>query len=105
MMNIQEINNEINKCLNTLIEKNIDDDARLDLELLVLNLKRQLRLGVFDPLKSLENVTVADLSQLSALVAQVENEIDNESKRTELVKKVIGLAKIGLNAAGLPIAS
>ena len=104
-MNIQEINNELNKCLDTLNENNIDDDSKLDLDLLALHLKRQLRLAILDPLKDLDNVTVADLSQLSSLVTQVKNEIDNENKRTELLKKAIGLAKIGLKAAGLPIPS
>ena len=104
-MNIQEIYDQLNNCLEKLKDKDIDDEAKLDLELLVIQLKRQIRMAVFDPLKNLDNVTVADLSQLSSLISQVQEEIDNEKNRAALVQKVIVLAKIGLKAAGLPIPS
>ena len=104
-MNIQEIYDQLNNCLEKLKDKDIDDEAKLDLELLVIQLKRQIRMAVFDPLKNLDNVTVADLSQLSDLISQVQEEIANEKNRAALVQKVIVLAKIGLKAAGLPIPS
>ena len=104
-MNIQEINIQLNDCLEKLNENGIDDDTKLDLELLVLHLKRQTRLAIFDPLKNLDSVTIADLSILSNLVSQVKVEIENEKERTILVKKAIGLAKVGLKAAGLAIPS
>lgn len=104
-MTIKEIYEQLNKCLGELNEKNIDDDAKLDLELLVIHLNRQIRSDVFNPLKDINNVTVADLSRLSDLVGEVEKEIGNAQKRSALVIKVIGLAKMGLKAAGLPIPS
>lgn len=102
-MDIQNIYAQLNSCLEKLKAKDIDDDAKLELELLVIHLKRQMRTTVLDPLKDLNSLTVADLSQLPNLASKVNEEIDNEQKRVALVQKVIVLAKIGLKAAGLPV--
>ena len=86
-----------------LDQAGIDDDAKLDLDLLKIQIKRQIRLAVLDPLKDVESVTVADLSKLTDLIREVQQEIHNESKRTKALQKIIGLVKIGANAAGIPI--
>lgn len=104
-MNINEIYEQLDLCLAKLDEKEIDDEAKLDLELLAIQLKRQIRLSVFDPLKDIDSVTIADMSKLSQLVAEVNVEIQDEQKRVRLVGKIINLTKIGLKAAGLPIPS
>ncbi len=104
-MNIDELYGHLNDCLHHLQKNQIDDDSKLELELLAIQLKRQKRLQVFDPLKNLDNVTIVDTSQLSLLVSQVQTEMSNEQRRTELVRKITLIAKIGLKAAGLPIPS
>jgi len=104
-MNIEELQGHLNNCLQQLQKNQIDDDSKLELELLAIQLKRQIRLQVFDPLKNLDNVTLVDTSQLSLLVSQVQTEIGNEQRRVERVQKITSIAKIALKAAGLPIPS
>lgn len=104
-MNMEKLYGHLNDCLHQLQNNQIDDDSKLDLELLTIQLKRQINLQVFDPLKNLDTVTIVDTSQLSLLVSQVQTEISNEQRRVELVKKITALAKIALKAAGLPIPS
>ena len=104
-MTIQEIHEQLTNTLSKLENADIDDDLKLDLEILVLQLKKQLLLGGFDPLKELSAVTVADVSKLPELVEQVDSVIRDEKRRVELIKKIISTAKIGLKAAGLPIPS
>jgi hypothetical protein len=55
-MNIDELYGHLNDCLHHLQKNQIDDDSKLELELLAIQLKRQKRLQVFDPLKNLDNV-------------------------------------------------
>jgi hypothetical protein len=45
------------------------------------------------------------LSRLTPLIAQVSDEIHNEERRVELVNKIVLLAKMGLQSAGLPMLS
>ncbi len=102
-MKIQEIYDALNQCLDKLESNNIDDRAKLDLEITVLQLKKQILLGVFDTLKELDNVTVADISKIPALVNQVDDVIEKEKKRVELVNQIVAIARMGLKAAGLPL--
>lgn len=104
-MTIQEIQKKLSEALEKLQTAHVEDDATLDLEILVLQLKKQLLLGGFDPLRELAGVTVADLSKLDALVQELAGVIEDEMKRVNLVKKIVSTAKIGLKAAGLPIPS
>ena len=102
-MTINELYDKLEECVSMLDQAGIDDDAKLDLDLLKIQIKRQIRLAVLDPLKDVESVTVADLSKLTDLIREVQQEIHNESKRTKALQKIIGLVKIGANAAGIPI--
>jgi hypothetical protein len=104
-MNIKEISDNLNEALSKLQSAEIRDDQALDLEILVLQLQKQLLLSAFDPLKDLSGVTVADVSKLPALVQQVDMVIADEKARTKLVQTIISTAKIALKAAGLPIPS
>jgi hypothetical protein len=83
----------------------IRDDAVLDLEILKLQLEKQLLLGGFNVLKELGDVTVADVSALPGLVQQVDGVIADEKTRVKLVQTIVSTAKIALKAAGLPIPS
>lgn len=104
-MTIKKIYEKISECLNKLDNADIDDDAKLDLEILVIQLKKQLLLKAFDPLREINGVTIADVSKLEGLIKQIDQVIDDEKKRGETVKQVTAIAKIALKAAGLPIPS
>jgi hypothetical protein len=87
----------------------IDDDQRVRhvlqnrLQLLVLQLERELETAAFDPLKDLDSITVADTKVLSQLCADVQRVLAQESARTELVKRIVAIAKPALRAGGVPI--
>ena len=102
-MNIQEVYNQLQKCLDKLESNRIDDITKTDLEILVSQLKKQLLIGAFDPLKELDQVTVADVSKLPDLINQVSGVIKDEKNRVNLVNKIMAIAKMGLNAAGLQL--
>lgn len=87
-MKIQEIYSQLEKCLAQLESHNIDDIAKIDLEILISQLKKQIIIGAFDPLKDLNNVTVADVSNLPNLIKQVDLVIQKEKERGELVNKI-----------------
>ena len=91
-MNITEIYQKLREALIKLENGNIDDDTKLDLEILVIQLKKQLLLGGFDPLREISGVTIADISTLDELIGQVDKVIQEESKRTNLVKKIVATA-------------
>ncbi len=102
-MKIQEIYSQLEKCLAQLESHNIDDIAKIDLEILISQLKKQIIIGAFDPLKDLNNVTVADVSNLPNLIKQVDLVIQKEKERGELVNKIVAISKMVLKAAGLPL--
>ncbi len=104
-MNIQEVYNLLQDCLAKLQSANIDDMAKIDLEILISQLKKQIIIGAFDPLKDLNTVTVADVTSLPKLISKVDGVIRDEKNRTELVNKIVSIAKIALKAAGLPLPS
>ncbi len=81
----------------------MDDNSKLDLEIVVLQLQRALQTGIFDPLKDLDGVTVADTSKLSNLCGEVDAAINDEKKRVALVEQIVGVAKTTMKAAGLAI--
>jgi len=104
-MNIQEMYLKLNEALVKLNQNDIDDHAKLDLEILSLQLKKQIVVGGFDPLKDIGKVTVADVSKLPSLIDKLDTDIEDEKKRTALVTQIVSIAKIALKAAGLPILS
>jgi hypothetical protein len=102
---IQELSDTLNRVLQQLTAAGADDDSKLDLEILALQLKRQMVVAVFDPLKELDTVTVADVSKLPQLAQEVSREIAREQPRAELVRRITATAKMALKAAGVPIPS
>lgn len=104
-MTVQELYELLEDVLKKLDDANIDDESKIDLEILVLQLKRQIIVASFDPLKDLEKVTVANVSKLRQLTAEVGREIENEQKRVQLVQQIITIAKMALKAGGVPIPS
>ena len=102
-MTIQEIVDTLNATFQKLDDAGVDDATKRDLHILVLQLERELETAAFDPLKDVDSVTVADTSQLKILSQQVQQEIDNEKARVQLVQKMISTAKIALRAAGVGV--
>src|SRR5437588_4016742 len=102
-MNIQEIMQNLQNTQAKLDNANIDDNSKIDLDILVLQLKKALQTAVFDPLKDIDSVTVADTLQLMSLTGQLDGVIADENKRVALVEQVVGVAKTALKAAGLSL--
>ncbi len=102
-MNVQEIMQKLQDTQAKLEAAEVDDNSKLDLDILVLQLKKALQSAIFDPLKDLDGVTVADTSKLSSLVDQVDDVINAEKKRVALVEQITGVARTALKAAGLSI--
>jgi hypothetical protein len=102
-MTIKELIDTLNATFEKLDAAGITDAAKRDLHILILQLDRELEAAAFDPLKDLDSVTVANTSQLPVLAAQVQQAIDDEKARTQLVQKMIATAKLALRAGGVPI--
>lgn len=104
-MTVQELYNLLAETQRKLDAAGIDDESKLDLEILTKQIKKQIILEILDPLKDLDNVTVVDVSKLPRLCAEVAEKVEDEERRTQLVKKVVAIAKIALKAGGIPIPS
>lgn len=66
-----------------LESEEVEEDAQIDLEILILQLRKQLLIAAFDPLKDLDYITVADASKLPNLVDRLDAVITKEKKRVE----------------------
>lgn len=102
-MTIDEILNALRETQNKLNQAGVDDIPKMELEILLLQLERQLMLGAFDTLKDITTVTVVDTTKLRSLTEQLGKDIANEQKRTQTVTRIIGIAKSALRGAGMPI--
>ncbi len=63
-MTLQDIISTLNSTFQKLDDAGIDDTSKRDLHILILQLERELEVAVFDPLKDIDSVTIADTSQL-----------------------------------------
>ena len=104
-MNINEILQTLEDTENKLDSADVDDSSKIDLDILVLQLKRAMQSAIFDPLKDLDKVSVANTTELRSLTNQVQQVINDEQARVALVGRIVGTAKVALKAAGLPIPS
>ncbi|HWS88237.1 MAG TPA: hypothetical protein VN282_14800 [Pyrinomonadaceae bacterium] len=102
-MTIQEMLEQLKQAKSKLEQADISDEARFDLEDLIIQTKRAIIRHSVDPLRDISQMTVIDVSQLRALTQQLGQDIQNEQRRTALIGKIIGIAKGGLRAAGLPL--
>jgi hypothetical protein len=80
-----------------------DDEAKLNLRMLVLHLEKQIVAESFDPLTDLAAVAGADVEQLKILIPQVDQAIATEQQRVQLVQIIISLATSALRAAGVAL--
>jgi hypothetical protein len=80
-----------------------DDEAKLNLQMLVLQLEKQIVAESFDPLTDLAAVAGADVEQLKILIPQVDQAIATEQQRVQLVQTIISLATSALRAAGVAL--
>lgn len=104
-MTIQDLMTKLSDLYDSLDQANKTGDASaLSLHILILQLRRELLVAAFDPLKGLSNVSVADIGALTALIPQAQAAIDDENQRVALVGKITATAKIALRAAGIALA-
>jgi hypothetical protein len=102
-MTIQELLDLLQNTLRRLNERNIDDESKIELEILALQIKREIVVKSFDPLQELDQVVFPDVSRLAELSAQVEREIHHEQNRQQLVRDIIAIAKMALQLSGVPL--
>jgi len=98
-MTIDELLTQLSD-LSLKLELTPDDPTKFDLQILILQLRKQVVAQAFDPLTTLANSTV-EVEQLKLLMPQVDQAILTEQRRAMLVARIISLAKIALRAAGV----
>jgi hypothetical protein len=101
MITIDELIRQLSD-LSLKLESAPDDAAKFDLEMLVLELRKQTEAQAFDPLAALAGPGV-EVDLLKVLIPQVDLAIITEQKRVMLVERIILLAKSALGAAGVPL--
>ena len=101
-MTIDELLTQLSD-LSLKLELTPDDPAKFDLQILMLQLRKQVVAQAFDPLATLANSTV-EVEQLKLLMPQVDQAILTEQNRVMLVARIVSLAKIALRAAGVTVA-
>ena len=104
-MTINELLELLKQAKSKIEQANIDEDdaSRLELEGLIIQLKRQIIIGSTDPLRDISQMTVVDVSQLRDLLPQLIQVIQDEQRRVALITKIVNIAKNGLRGAGVPI--
>ena len=103
-MTIQELNTQLSS-LQASLEGSTDPTSAsaLALRILSLQVQQQLIVAAFDPLKSLDGVSVANVSELEKLIPEAQKAIDDGNSQVELVNKIVATATVVLRAAGLPL--
>ncbi len=102
-MNLKELHAKLKEALEKLEDAGIDDDEKLDLELLINDLEGEMKAAEFDVLKEISEIEVPDISKLSGLIDDVDDTIEEEGNRVELTKKIISIAQIAIKAAGIVV--
>src|SRR6184192_4328388 len=100
-MTIQNILDELKNTDQQLAAAGIDDAAKHKLKGLIIDLKTELVMNSFDPLRDISSMTVVDVSQLPQLRQQLQQVIQDEQKRTALVQRITAIAARALSGAGL----
>ena len=104
-MDINELLGLLHQTVMQLDQANINDDARFDLEGVIIDTKRAIIRHSVDPLRDISQMTVIDVSQLRTLTPQLAQVIQDERKRAALITRIINIAKAGLRGAGVPLPS
>ncbi len=99
MMTIEELLTQLSG-LSLKLETAPDDATKFDLQILILQLRKQVVAQAFDPLTALPDSSL-EVEQLKLLMPQVDQAILTEQNRVMLVARIVSLAKIALRAAGV----
>ena len=99
MMTIDELLTQLSD-LSLKLEMTPDDATKFDLQILILQLRKQVGAQAFDPLATLPNSS-DEVEQLKLLMPQVDQAMRTEQSRVMLVARIVSLAKIALRAAGV----
>jgi hypothetical protein len=102
MMTIDELLTQLSD-LSLKLEMAPDDASKFDLQILILQLRKQVVAHAFAPLTTLANSAV-EVEQLKLLMPQVDQAIQTEQNRARLVARIVSLAKIALRATGVNLA-
>jgi len=102
-MSLQELLDDLKNTKQKLENAGIDDITKIDLEILIEQIKKKIIVSGFDPLLEISNIQVPEIDSLHDLMNQVQIEIEKEEQRKQLLTSVITIAKKGLNAIGNPI--
>ena len=103
MATIQELQQQLKDTGAALKALAPNDPNRFDLEILRSQLKKEIVAGSFNIDDDIAAITVADLTKLKELTAQLRAATLQEQQRTELVGKIVGIAKKIANVAGVPV--
>src|SRR5260221_13786215 len=98
MMTIDELLTQLSG-LSLKLELTPDDATKFDLQILILQLRKQVVAQAFDPLTDLAN-SAGELEQLKLLMPQVDQASQTEQNRARLGGRIVSLAKTPLHAAG-----
>ena len=103
-MTIQELSEKLSS-LQDALEASSDPNSSsaLALRILSLKLQQQLIAAAFDPLKSLDGVSVADVGMLEKLIPEAQAAIEDGKGEVDLVNRITATATIALRASGLPL--
>jgi len=99
MMTFDELLTQLS-ALSLKLELAPDDAIKFDLQILILQLRKQVVAQAFDPLTTLAGSKV-EVEQLRLLMPQMDDAIQTEQNRVMLVARIVSLAKIALRAAGV----
>lgn len=103
-MTIQELSDKLSSLQDAIeASPNPNSASALALRILSLKLQQQLIAAAFNPLKSLDGVSVADVSVLEKLIPEAQAAIEDGKAEVDLVNKITATATIALRAAGLPL--
>jgi hypothetical protein len=94
---------QLDQGVHQLNKAGVNDDARFDLESLIIEIKRSIIRHSVDPLRDISQMSVVDVSQIRELIPQLQRVIEDERNRTDLIMRIISVARGGLRGAGLPL--
>jgi hypothetical protein len=84
------------------LESAPDDESKFDLQILILQLRKQVAAEAFDPLTGLD-ASAVEVEQLRLLMPQVDQAIATEQNRVVLIERILSLAKTALHSAGVTL--
>lgn len=102
-MTVQELTGHLKTLRQKLEDSNIAPSERRELENLIIEAEDELEVAAASVLQT--SISVPDTKILRGLSDKLEQEIQNERKRVQLIKQIVNVARKALSAAGLRLPS